>query len=73
VTSNLAIIKNTLGADHLIFMNQSHGNGIFVFRPGHRDKKVETPSAEVVPEALALGVMVKVAPSVWFVVRETPL
>jgi len=41
VTSNLAIIKNTLGANHLMFMNQSHGNGIFVLGPDQIDRRID--------------------------------
>ncbi len=62
VASNLAIIKNALGANHLIFMNQSHGNSIFVFRPEHMDRKIETPSVDaVITDALNIAILVKQA------------
>ena len=62
VTSNLTIIKNALGANHLIFMNQSHGNGIFVFRPEHIDRKVETPSVDaVITDTPNIAILVKQA------------
>jgi len=62
VASNLAIIKNALGANHLIFMNQSHGNGIFVFRPEHMDIKVEIPSVDaVIIDTPDIAILVKQA------------
>ncbi|MBL7204845.1 MAG: laccase domain-containing protein [Desulfobacteraceae bacterium] len=62
VTSNLAIIKNTLGANHLIFMNQSHGNGVFVFRPELIDRKVETSSVDaVITDTPNIAILVKQA------------
>jgi len=62
VTSNLAIIKNALNANHLIFMNQSHGDGVFVFRPERIDRKVETlPVDAVITDTLNIAILVKQA------------
>jgi len=62
VTSNLAIIKNALGANHLIFMNQSHGDRVFVFRAEHKDRKVESPSVDaVITDTPNIAILVKQA------------
>ena len=62
VTSNLAIIKNTLGASHLIFMNQSHGKRVFVFREEHIANKVEPRSVDaVITDIPNIAILVKQA------------
>jgi len=62
VTSNLAIIKNTLGANYLIFMNQSHGNGVFVFREEHINSKVEPQHVDaVITDISNIAILVKQA------------
>lgn len=48
VSRNLHRIKQVAGADHLIFMNQSHGNNVFVLRKGCISNIVEVPTADAI-------------------------
>ena len=63
VTANLAIIKNTLGAEHLIYMNQVHGNTTFTVRPGSTRSKIETtPIADaIITNTPKIAILVKQA------------
>jgi YfiH family protein len=48
VTVNLKVIKETLGANHLIFTNQSHGPDILVLRKGRYEGLKNVPSADAI-------------------------
>ena len=62
VTKNLQEIKKTMGANHLVFMNQSHGNNILVLRKGQYTKSRKIPSADaMITNIPYLAIMVKIA------------
>jgi len=46
VKANLLRIQEGMGADHLVFMNQCHGDKIVVFREGDFRKPLSIPSAD---------------------------
>ena len=48
VTFNLHTIKKTIGAKHLIFMNQSHETDILVLRKGQHERFENIPSADAI-------------------------
>jgi YfiH family protein len=62
VTGNLKTIKETIGTDHLICMNQSHGDGILVLRKGLYRSSRKIPSADAAITNMShLALMVKLA------------
>ena len=62
VTGNLKKIKEVTGANHLIFMNQSHGDGIVVLRKGQYTPFENVPSADaIITNITDLALMVKLA------------
>ncbi|MDP6179555.1 MAG: peptidoglycan editing factor PgeF [Desulfatiglandales bacterium] len=62
VRVNLQIIKEAIGARHLIFMNQVHGREMFILRQGSSEKSEETATADaIITDIPDLAVMVKQA------------
>ena len=62
VTGNLKKIKEVTGANHLIFMNQSHGDGILVLHKGIYRASKKIPSADaIITNIPDIALMVKLA------------
>ena len=62
VTANLLKIREALGATHLIFMNQSHGDVVLALHRGSFEFSGEIPSADaIITDAPRIGLMVKLA------------
>lgn len=62
VVANLAIIKTSVGAARLIYMNQVHGTEILVIRTVDEMTRVETPTADaIITNVPDLAVLVKQA------------
>ena len=62
VTGNLREIKKIMGADYLIFMNQTHGSDIVVLRKGQYTPTDNVPSADaMITNAPYIAIMVKLA------------
>ena len=62
VTGNLREIMKVMGADHLIFMNQTHGSDIVVLRKGQYTPTDNVPSADaMITNAPYIAIMVKLA------------
>ena len=62
VTSNLSKIKKALHASHLFFVDQVHGDGIFIIRKGLFRSLPAVPSADaVITDMPGLAVLVKLA------------
>jgi len=60
VSRNLHMIKQVAGADHLIFINQSHGNHVFVLRKDGLSKLVDPPPADaMITNRLHIAMMIK--------------
>lgn len=62
VAANLSKIKEAVGAERLVFMNQSHRDGILVLRQGHPDTQGEVPSVDaVIADVPGIALLVKQA------------
>lgn len=62
VTLNHHTIKETIGANHLIFMNQSHGTGILVFHKDQYARFENIPSADaIITDVPFFALMVQLA------------
>jgi len=62
VTANLSKIKETIQANHLIFMNQSHGAEIYVLRKGDFKRQDSIPLADaMITDIPGTALMVKQA------------
>ncbi len=62
VRANLRIMKEVLAADHLVFMNQCHGDDIFVLRDEHLKPPDHTIHADaLVTDLKKVGLLVKQA------------
>ena len=62
VGTNLKIIKEVIGAEHLMFMNQVHGEEIFILRRGHFQGSIEVVDADaIITDLPGLAIMVKQA------------
>jgi polyphenol oxidase len=62
VTLNHHTIKETIGANHLIFMNQSHGTDILVFHKGQYARFENIPSADaIITDVPFFALMVQLA------------
>jgi len=62
VRLNLEIIKEAIGARHLIFMNQVHGREMLILRQGSSEEPEETTTADaVITDIPDLAVMVQQA------------
>ena len=62
VTVNLDKIKKTIGSEHLMFMNQAHGNAILVFGQDHNGLPYEVPSGDaMITNIPGIALMVKQA------------
>ncbi|MDY6972501.1 MAG: polyphenol oxidase family protein [Thermodesulfobacteriota bacterium] len=48
VAANLRRVKEAVGAERLICMNQSHGDGILILRQGHSDLPCEFPCVDAI-------------------------
>ena len=48
VRANLGLISHTLGADHLVFMRQSHGTTVYTLARERKQVPVEPPNADAV-------------------------
>jgi YfiH family protein len=62
VTENLSRIKKAVEAEHLIFMDQVHGDSVFVVRRGHLDTQGRIPSADaMITDISRVALMIKQA------------
>jgi YfiH family protein len=62
VTENLSKIKKAVEAEHLIFMDQVHGDYIFIVRRGHLGTQGKIPSADaMITDLSGVALMVKQA------------
>ena len=62
VTENLSRIEKAVEAEHLIFMNQVHGDSVFVIKRGHLDTPGEIPSVDaMITDLSRVALMVKQA------------
>jgi len=62
VTANLHRIKDTIGANRLVFMNQSHGADILVLHKGQTERLEGVPSADaIITDAPLFALMVQLA------------
>jgi YfiH family protein len=62
VAANLVVIKNSVGAAQLIYMNQVHGTGILVIRTGDEMTGDEMPTADaILTNVPDLAILVKQA------------
>jgi YfiH family protein len=62
VTKNLSKIKKAVEAEHLIFMDQVHGDSVFVVGRGHLDSQGKIPSADaMITDMSRVALMIKQA------------
>ena len=62
VTENLSRIKKAIEAERLIFMDQVHGDSVFVIRRGHLDTQGKVPSVDaMITDIPRVALMVKQA------------
>jgi YfiH family protein len=62
VTKNLSKIKKAVEAEHLIFMDQVHGDSVFVVGRGHLDSQGKIPSADaMITDMSSVALMIKQA------------